>query len=136
MLRTAAERLAFCLREYDSIGRYAGEEFLILIPGYDPAEGRSRLDELVGSIRDHRFLDEGQENRASCSFGVTVFRPEIRLASVEELLAAADAALYRAKAAGRNCAIFVELTEMQGLVGARLVPGSGTGRIRRREREW
>ena len=117
VLRTAAQRLGFCLREYDSLGRYGGEEFLILMPGYDPAEGHSRLDELVGSIRDYRFVDEGREIRTSCSFGVTAFRPETRLASVEELLAAADAALYRAKAAGRNCATFVELTEMQGIVG-------------------
>jgi diguanylate cyclase (GGDEF)-like protein len=117
VLSTAAERLAFCLREYDSLGRYGGEEFLILIPGYDPAEGRSRLDELVGSIRDHTFIDDGREIHASCSFGVTVFRPATRLASVEELLATADAALYRAKAAGRNCAIFLELSEMQGYMG-------------------
>jgi diguanylate cyclase (GGDEF)-like protein len=117
VLRTAAQRLGFCLREYDSIGRYGGEEFLILIPGYDPAEGRSRLDELVASIRDHRFLDDGREIRTGCSFGVTAYRPETRLASIEELLATADAALYRAKAAGRNCAIFAELSEMQGMVG-------------------
>ena len=117
VLRTAAQRLGFCLREYDSIGRYGGEEFLILIPGYDPAQGRSRLDELVASIRDHRFLEDGREIRTGCSFGVTAFRPETRLASIEELLATADAALYRAKAAGRNCAIFAELTEMQGMVG-------------------
>lgn len=117
VLRTAAQRLGFCLREYDSLGRYGGEEFPILMPGYDPAEGHSRLDELVGSIRDYRFMDGGREIRTSCSFGVTAFRPETRLASVEELLAAADAALYRAKAAGRNCATLVELTELQGIVG-------------------
>jgi len=117
VLRSAAQRLAFCLREYDSIGRYGGEEFLILIPGYDPALGRSRLDELVGSIRDYRFLDDGMEIRTSSSFGVTAFRPETRLASIEELLATADAALYRAKASGRNCAMFVELTELPGFVG-------------------
>ncbi len=117
VLHTAAQRLAFCLREYDSIGRYGGEEFLMLIPGYDPAYGRTRLDELVASIRDHHFLDDGREIRTGCSFGVTAFRPETRLASIEELLATADAALYRAKAAGRNCAIFAELSEMQGIVG-------------------
>jgi diguanylate cyclase (GGDEF)-like protein len=117
VLCTAAQRLGFCLREYDSLGRHGGEEFPILMPGYDPAEGHSRLDELVGSIRDYRFMDGGREIRTSCSFGVTAFRPETRLASVEELLAAADAALYRAKAAGRNCATLVELTELQGIVG-------------------
>jgi diguanylate cyclase (GGDEF)-like protein len=117
VLRTAAERLGFCLREYDSLGRYGGEEFLILMPGYDPAQSRGRLDELVGSIREHRFLDDGHELHASCSFGVTAFRPEARLSTIEELLATADAALYRAKAAGRNCAMFVELTELHGIVG-------------------
>jgi diguanylate cyclase (GGDEF)-like protein len=117
VLRTAAQRLGFCLREYDSLGRYGGEEFLMLMPGYDPSQGHSRMDELVGSIRDYHFVDDGREIRTSCSFGVTAFRPEARLASVEELLTAADAALYRAKAVGRNCAIFIELTELQGIVG-------------------
>jgi diguanylate cyclase (GGDEF)-like protein len=117
VLHTAAERLGFCLREYDSLGRYGGEEFLILMPGYDPAESRSRLDELVGSIRDYQFVYDGREIRPSCSFGVTAFRPETRLASIEELLATADAALYRARAAGRNCALFADLTELLGMVG-------------------
>jgi len=117
VLRDAAQRLAFCLREYDSIGRYSGEEFLILMPGYDPAEGSGRLDDLVVSIHGHRFHDGDRVVQTSCSIGATVFRPQGRGASIEELLTAADAALYRAKAAGRNCVHFAEFAELQRIVG-------------------
>jgi diguanylate cyclase (GGDEF)-like protein len=113
VLRDAAERLASCLREYDSIGRYGGEEFLILMPGCDPLTSQTRLDALVASIGDHIFSDHGREIRTSCSFGVTVFRPEVRLLAIEELLAAADNALYLAKATGRNRAHFAELVGRQ-----------------------
>jgi diguanylate cyclase (GGDEF)-like protein len=117
VLRDAAQRLSYCLREYDTIGRYGGEEFLILMPGYDPAESSSRLDDLVASIREHRFLDGERVVQTSCSFGATVFRPEGRGASIEELLAAADAALYRARAAGRNCVSFAEHAALRRSVG-------------------
>lgn len=117
VLRDAAQRLAFCLREYDSIGRYGGEEFLILMPGYDPAEASGRLDDLVASVHEHRFHDGDRVVETSCSIGATVFRPQGRGASIEELLTAADAALYRAKVAGRNCAHFAEPGALQGIVG-------------------
>jgi diguanylate cyclase (GGDEF)-like protein len=113
VLREAAERLASCLREYDSIGRYGGEEFLILMPGCDSLTSQTRMDALVASVGDHIFLDNGREIRTSCSFGVTVFRPEVRLLAIEELLAAADNALYLAKATGRNRAHIAELVERQ-----------------------
>ncbi len=117
VLRDAAQRLAFCLREYDTIGRYSGEEFLILMPGYDPAEASARLDDLVMSIHGHRFHDGERVVQTSCSIGATVFRPQGRGASMEELLTAADAALYGAKAAGRNCVHFAELAELQRILG-------------------
>jgi diguanylate cyclase (GGDEF)-like protein len=117
VLREAAERLASCLREYDSIGRYGGEEFLILMPGCDPLRSQTRLDALVASVGDHVFMDRvsdhGREIRTSCSFGVTVFRPGVRLLAIEELLATADHALYLAKATGRNRAHFAELVGRQ-----------------------
>lgn len=119
VLREAAQRICFSLREYDSIGRYGEEQFLILMPGYDPAESEGRLEELVVSIHENAFLDNGREIRTSASFGATVFRPQTRLLSIEELLAAADEALYRAKEAGRNCAHFTEVVERGGVPGRR-----------------
>lgn len=117
VLREAAERLASCLREYDSLGRYGGEEFLILMPGCDPQTSQTRMEALVASIGDHifsdHFSDQGREIRTSCSFGVTVFRPAVRLLAIEELLAAANNALYVAKATGRNRAHFAELVGRQ-----------------------
>jgi diguanylate cyclase (GGDEF)-like protein len=113
VLREAAQRLHGCLRDYDFIGRYGGEEFLILMPGCDPVENTARLEGLVTSIHEHTFTSAGKNVRASCSFGVTAFRPDRAVTSLEELLVAADKALYQAKAAGRNCAHFAELGEAQ-----------------------
>jgi diguanylate cyclase (GGDEF)-like protein len=113
VLREAAQRLLGCLRDYDFIGRYGGEEFLILMPGCDPVENTARLEGLVASIHEHTFTSAGKNIRASCSFGVTAFRPDRAVTSLEELLVAADNALYKAKAAGRNCAHFAELGEAQ-----------------------
>ena len=100
-----------CLRDYDFIGRYGGEEFLILMPGCDPVENTARLEGLVASIHEHAFANAGKNIRISCSFGVTAFRPDRAVTSLEELLVAADKALYEAKAAGRNCAHIAELGE-------------------------
>ena len=116
VLREVAQRLAGCLRTYDSIGRYGGEEFLILMPGYDPVENPTRLEDLVTSLQGRSFLDDGSVVRTSGSFGATAFRPYIRPFSMEEILATADRALHQARAVGRNCAQFVELTDCPGIV--------------------
>ena len=50
VLREAAARLGACLRGYDVIGRYGGEEFLILMPGWDPASNPTRVHDLLASI--------------------------------------------------------------------------------------
>ena len=110
VLREAAQRLESCLRDYDFIGRYGGEEFLILMPGCDPHEIRRGWR---GWWRASTSTPSpARKNiRASCSFGVTAFRPDRAVTSLEELLVAADKALYEAKAAGRNCAHIAELAE-------------------------
>ncbi len=110
VLRDSAQRLQVCLRRYDFIGRYGGEEFLILMPGCDPALNAGRFEELLGCIHARPFTGCGEEFHVSCSLGVTVLRPESGAPSPEELLQSADEALYRAKMAGRNCAQYGELT--------------------------
>ena len=99
ILSEAAVRLRHALRAYDSIGRYGGEEFLIVLPGCDTDAAvvvaeRAR----TGVAAPVRFGDI--DIPLSVSLGVA----STQTASDEpdRLIQAADDALYRAKAAGRN----------------------------------
>lgn len=94
--RTCRKRL----RETDLLGRLGGEEFAILMPA-TPLEGAVALAEQLRQWILAHPLKHGDTRIAfSLSIGVTVLRPDD--ASPDQVLARTDAALYRAKAAGRN----------------------------------
>jgi diguanylate cyclase (GGDEF)-like protein len=105
VLQRVAAELAGLLRETDFIGRFGGEEFLVVLPetGLEGARGfaekaRRRLEEI--EIR----MENGARVRVTASFGVAS-RAEVRgdaRTRARALLAAADEALYAAKNAGRN----------------------------------
>jgi diguanylate cyclase (GGDEF)-like protein len=102
VLRETAQRLSGMMRGYDAVGRYGGEEFLILLPGYDATENPARAQELVDVIASRPFDCIGTVVNLTCSFGVTVLRPGLNQTKVDELIRRADKALYRAKRGGRN----------------------------------
>jgi len=99
VLREAAQRLSTCIRDYDVCGRFGGEEFIVVLPGSGLAEGTATAERLRGSLARTpvAYGEVAVEVRASC--GVASCRGG---ASAEQLLRAADAALYRAKRAGRD----------------------------------
>jgi diguanylate cyclase (GGDEF)-like protein len=106
VLRESAARISAAVRGYDLVGRYGGEEFLILFPGWDFQVAPARIEELLDAIRSRPFqIDEG-EIRLTCSVGVAMFRPDKDAESVREVLSRADTALYVAKNSGRNTASF------------------------------
>lgn len=99
VLREAARRLRSSIRPYDSIGRYGGEEFLIIVPGTNPQGAFSQAERLrVSMSREPITFSDGHVN-VTISLGVTVNSGGEK---GEELIHAADAALYRAKSRGRN----------------------------------
>ncbi len=98
VLQKVAERLQSGLRTYDSVGRYGGEEFLIVLPGCNAEQTLRRADELRRSIC---ALPVAPEVYATISMGVSC--SEDFGANPELLLKRADEALYQAKAMGRNC---------------------------------
>ncbi len=106
VIRETADRFRAAMRGYDIVGRYGGEEFLILFPGWDFTVAPGRIDDLLNSIRSRPF--EAGEGRVTvtCSIGVAMFRPELDSPSIREVLSRADTALYVAKNSGRNCASF------------------------------
>lgn len=106
IIREAADRLRTAMRGYDIVGRYGGEEFLILFPGWDFLHAPARVDDLLDAIRSRPFEACDATIRLTCSIGVAAFRPEADSPSIREVLTRADTALYVAKNSGRNCARF------------------------------
>lgn len=101
VLCEAVRRMKTSIRSYDSIGRFGGEEFLLILPGCEEADA-VRLAERMRLEISHRPVEwQGKAIPVTASFGVTSL-PLSRRISVEALLKTADAALYQAKQAGRN----------------------------------
>lgn len=101
VLRKAAVQLQQHLRSYDSVGRYGGEEFLIVMPKMSLDTAETRLSEIHREITDFSVLAEQQRFSVTFSFGAACLAGDAIL-SHEELLRRADQALYVAKASGRN----------------------------------
>jgi diguanylate cyclase (GGDEF)-like protein len=94
--------MASALRPYDTIGRFGGEEFLIVLPGCAAADAAAIAERVRSRVADSPIaLPEGAVT-ATLSLGIAMGSGEAALTQ-EALLRASDRALYQAKAAGRNC---------------------------------
>jgi diguanylate cyclase (GGDEF)-like protein len=102
IIHDAGERLLTAMRKSDVVGRYGGEEFLILVPAWNPAMAPARVDHLVDSIRGRTFRTGEHEIALTCSIGACTYRPEKDSPELRDILSRADAALYAAKEQGRN----------------------------------
>lgn len=87
------------IRDYDMLGRYGGEEFLVIAPGSNEAQDNLLFERLRSVVADANFPTHAGDISVTISLGVARFTEE---RSIDELIAAADEALYRAKAEGRN----------------------------------
>ena len=95
MLRAVSRLLTSLARQGDTVARWGGEEFVVVLPETDLVGARRFVERLRRTIEAHAVGD--MHTSASC--GVATMLPED---SVEELLSAADRALYQAKSNGRN----------------------------------
>ena len=91
-----SELLQESVREVDSVGRYGGEEFLVLMPESGEAEAAALAERVRRRIAEAKF----PHRRVTLSLGVAQY--PMHGESVDAVIAAADAALYDAKGEGRN----------------------------------
>jgi diguanylate cyclase (GGDEF)-like protein len=102
VLREIATLLAQNFRPYDIVGRFGGEEFLVVIKDTNLEEGRALAERTRASIADRTVpLREGASIRVTVSFGCTAVDPD-HPQTVDKLLRRADEALYESKKAGKN----------------------------------
>ena len=99
-LKAVAERITAELRSGDYLGRWGGEEFVALLPGSSIDDARYISERVRSSVAEHPVALEGRTVAVTISIGIAVFDPLRDNAAA--LTARADAALYRAKQAGRN----------------------------------
>jgi len=100
VLRVFSEMIALQSRRSDICCRFGGEEFLLVFPGLGKELARERAEQLRRRIEANPVPFGGTRIAVTASFGVACF--PLDGATGEELIAAADRALYAAKAAGRN----------------------------------
>jgi diguanylate cyclase (GGDEF)-like protein len=100
VLRQAAQRMQGMLRPYDMVGRYGGEEFLVVLPGCDGRSAVGLAERLRRAIADEPIQVDKGRIAVTLSLGISSFTGEGPTAA--DLLRIADEALYRAKAAGRD----------------------------------
>ncbi|WP_455198019.1 diguanylate cyclase [Kaarinaea lacus] len=100
VLIEVSRRLSTAVRDFDSIGRYGGEEFLIVLKGTPLTTALTVAERIRTHIAAGPISLHGVKVQATISIGVSVVRPGD---DVEDFIKRADKALYEAKSAGRNC---------------------------------
>jgi diguanylate cyclase (GGDEF)-like protein len=99
VLKRVVDRVRACLRTTDVIGRYGGEEFVLLLQGADQFSGARLVERIRRDLASLDWSDIGPGLKVSVSCGVTSVQPAD---SLDAVLTRADQALYQAKRGGRD----------------------------------
>ena len=102
VLQEIARRLLLSIRSYDFVGRYGGEEFLMVLNNCKPQFADARAEEIRKAVGSRPIQTVSGPLEVTMSFGLLLSH-DWGVRPVEEFLHEVDAALYAAKAAGRNC---------------------------------
>jgi len=106
VLQVVTRRMKECIRPYDVLGRYGGEEFLIVASAADKNGTMTLAERVRSAIEATPIMTQAGEIRVTASLGTAVSTPALN-GDVQKLLRLADRALYAAKDKGRNCCEFV-----------------------------
>jgi two-component system, cell cycle response regulator len=103
ILQEVSSRLLRSVRKTDRVGRYGGEEFLVVLDGCRAEDLKLCAEQVRTAVSGTQIRSTGHALDVSVSIGAITFEGWSGHASVEQLLKLADEALYQAKASGRNC---------------------------------
>jgi diguanylate cyclase (GGDEF)-like protein/PAS domain S-box-containing protein len=121
LLQHVARRITSCIRKNDTVGRFGGDEFVVMLEDLSDisenaaAQAREVADKIRIAIA-HPYVLENHECSSASSIGITVFGDDAK--SMNEVLQQADIAMYQAKATGRNTIHFFA-PALQAAVNAR-----------------
>ena len=115
VLQTLGEILRAHTRSSDGLGRWGGEEFVLVCPGASLSKAADLAEKLRHRIKETNFLPE-HPIAVTASFGVAVTHAE---QDFEDAFRQADQALYLAKSRGRNCVVAAGEDQMHKMTGAR-----------------
>ena len=115
VLRTMGDILRGYTRNTDAVGRWGGEEFVLVCPGASLANAADMAEKLRHKIMETNFIPE-DPLPITASFGVATSKPD---QGFEDVFRQADQALYLAKNRGRNCVVTANDDQMQRVTGTR-----------------
>jgi two-component system, cell cycle response regulator len=101
VLKEVSRRMASCVRPYDTVGRYGGEEFIVVARSCDRTGAMALADRILNSLRSGPIETSQGPLSVTVSCGVAISSSDKPL-DPQELIHLADEALYRAKNLGRN----------------------------------
>jgi len=102
VLKEVCQRIKSCLRNYDMVGRYGGEEILIITPGADKEQALRIFERIRQTIGEKKMKDDAADAAelfVTVSIGIATFTKDMK---TKNLIQIADTALYHAKENGRN----------------------------------
>ena len=107
VLKEVARRIVGSLREVDLAARYGGEEFAILLPHTSKSDARIVAERLLANLRRQEFTFGAERVQITASIGCAG-NSDVGSGTPEDLVKAADLALYEAKRSGRNCVVIYQ----------------------------
>jgi diguanylate cyclase (GGDEF)-like protein len=103
-------------RANDVAARYGGEEFSVILPHTDVEMALRVAERIRRAVREFVFLEEDEPVHITVSAGVATYPSETGIDSVDDLVRAADLALYQAKDQGKDCVVRAERIHTEGTV--------------------